>query len=118
MAHQREQMKLSYQPALSHYGPMWIVIAIVFAFLAVSGFVLWLLFQSQTIHSQPYYDYEVLQLAPAAELLDRQQAELDEWEWIDRESRIARIPVNVAMQLLAEHGSESFFPDLRSQPLP
>jgi len=52
-------------------------------------------------------DFPKLQLSPPADLREfreRENSELNTYAWVDREHGIARVPINVAMELVLKRG--------------
>jgi hypothetical protein len=105
---QTERSRLDYQPSLRNFRPVLLTVGIVLALLAIIGLVLW--FAGGNVRSsRAEVEYAIPDLPPGAVLLQRQERELAVYEWLDRDRKLARIPLQQAMRLLVEQGSKPFF---------
>lgn len=109
MASQAESSGPPYEPSLRNFRPVLWVVAAIFAVLAVVHVVLWIAWRGYSISGAAPGDYQPLQLNRGEVILREQALELEKYGWLNREEKTAHIPVERAMQLLAEHGAEPFF---------
>lgn len=59
-----------------------------------------------TAHTEPGWEEQV----PLQQLRIREQAWLDQYEWVDATAGVARIPVDRAMEIISQNGLEAAFP--------